>query len=181
MANNKLRAHLGLSDLVQAGKDRSLDGDLIHKIIEGAISEALFAWASVKLPGHFETSAPRKYSEDYVARKKRYMKTKAKQKGHQRPMEWTGTMRNQLLSGRPSTAGKKAKERVQTEMRLPYARAANFWTGKKVRSPIDFHRELTAFNEEDLKWFVAYVELVALKKFGEEANKASDGITAQAV
>lgn len=53
-------------------------------------------WFRHTLPEHFETSAVNKYG--YQPRTAKYMKRKARQKGHQRPLTWSGEMRTEILS-----------------------------------------------------------------------------------
>lgn len=53
-----------------------------------ALKDVGETWHRDKAPGHFQISAMNKYN--YKTRTQLYLKRKAREKGHQRPLVWTG-------------------------------------------------------------------------------------------
>ncbi len=75
--------------------------------------KALRWWHQSIAPKHFEPSAVSKYG--YEKRTKRYMQRKAVQKHHQKPLVWTGAMREAVLgqTSNVTVRGKRATLRLE--------------------------------------------------------------------
>lgn len=71
---------------------------LLRRAIRDAMKELVRQWHTKTLPKHFERRALNIYTRAYRARKKRYELRKERQKGHRKPLVFSGRMRRELLS-----------------------------------------------------------------------------------
>jgi len=81
-----------------------------------ALKDALVYWRRNFAKEHFETGAVNKYS--YQARTKGYMLRKAKVKKHQRPLVWSGTLRQAVLGQFPQPRVTKTGSEIKGHMAL---------------------------------------------------------------
>ena len=148
-----------------------------------ALSTALTEWHRGTLPKHFEASAPRRYG--YTPRTLGYVRRKARsrQRGNPkwkkiddvRPLQWTGVMRKTLLSG-VSLVHKMTGRRATVTLNLPYVRAANLWTGRRVVRSTgvahDLHREVSTMTGDELAQIAARVEALTAQNYRAALNSA---------
>ncbi|HRU04326.1 MAG TPA: hypothetical protein P5137_00965 [Candidatus Brocadiia bacterium] len=122
------------------------------KDLKTAVRAALYQlgghWHGDYLPLHFSEAAYGLYGA--AQRTKRYVKRKRRQKGHNRPMVWSGVMARQVLgSARMRVVG----QRVGVVMRG--VRALNL--SSRPRYP-DFKAEITAVTGDELRRFAEYLD-----------------------
>ncbi len=77
--------------------DAKVQGREAKGIISRAMATAIEWWHRVSLPRHFDQDAGKRYH--YGKRKKKYMMRKAREKGHQKPLVYTGDMKAHLIRG----------------------------------------------------------------------------------
>lgn len=89
--------------MIKIAIDYSHDSEEDARKLEGATREglktALVFWQRNFAKEHFEPSAMTRYR--YQLRTKGYMLRKARQKHHQRPLVWSGTLREMVLNQFP--------------------------------------------------------------------------------
>jgi hypothetical protein len=142
-----------------------------------ATTEQAFEWFAQTLPTHFTPAAESRYGYAGPSSLK-YRNRKHKKYGHDNPMVYSGTMRAELLQGHPSTISKPMKTKSTTTLRFPYARAANLWMGTNPLNPqLNFHKQLTAFDNHDSAAFEEGVQKRMPVIFNELLAKDSDTLT----
>jgi hypothetical protein len=155
-------------------KEAKADG--LQVVVREALWRVGLWWFKKLLPGHFEPSAPSKYDEDYTKRTKVYMIRKAK-RHHQKPLTWSGKMRRAILRGTPSKELFKSAGALRVRLRLPFARAANIWGGRKrVKSTGEvhnFHRELAAMTDGERTKLAGMIERLVNRLRNEKYRAAS--------
>lgn len=102
-------------------------------------------WIRQELPRRFAVGAARRYG--WPPRTKGYMLRKAKQKGHQRDMEYTGTLKRTALGG-ATARGQVRSVRVRILIPTTFARNHRGQTGMSLRDQM--HRT----NRDDLALMV---------------------------
>lgn len=113
----------------------------LKRAIKFANFKTVEAWHESFLPEHFTTGAVRKYG--YTPRDAPYMRRKAKRRGHQRPLEYTGEgKRNATRQIVVSGTSKGAKGR------LPGTQVFNF---KRSAASPDMRAELLATTKAEEK------------------------------
>lgn len=95
------------------------------------VRKAIQFWKLQFLPKHFWPGAVREY--DYQNRTKEYMIRKARRKGHQRPLVWSGTLRQMVLAQFPQPRLSDANDKISGAMRLDVP-AYTFYTRTKSGS-----------------------------------------------
>jgi hypothetical protein len=154
---------------------RAAKRDGLQVVVRAALWWAALKWFRSKLPGHFEPSAPTKYRGDYTKRTRVYMIRKAK-RHHQKPMTWSGAMRRAILKGTPTKELFKSAGALRVRMRLPFARVANIWAGRKrVKSTGEvhnLHRELAAMTDGEITEITRDVERETNNLFQRELEQA---------
>jgi len=163
----KVVAHLAInSAMLKDARRRS--GAPIALAIRDALRRVGKLWFRKFLPKHFEASAPRRYAGAYARRGHVYTMRKIREKGHSRPMVWSGRMRGSILGGAPQITGKLEGRTTKVDVRLPHARAVNLWSGRysTAGNLIDFRRELTAVSPGEITAFRQHVEVLVARDLG---------------
>lgn len=104
---------------------------------------ALETWWSEILPEHFEFGATSRYG--YTKRDRAYQIRKARRKGHQQPMVWSGRLRDALLRMKPPYSYRGGEFRLLFRG-LP---KETFWRGRDGTGP-DLPSEITAVDDRDV-------------------------------
>ena len=101
---------------------------LHKKATQTALKKTASYWQKEFLPLHFTPDAARRYN--YKPRDAPYQRRKLRQKGHNRPLVWSGeTERAAMRKGRRQKAGDKA---VNLILRVPFYIANNFAVGNQL-------------------------------------------------
>lgn len=124
---------------------------VLNKSVKHALNIVGHHWHSKILPRHFETSAVAKYG--YQKRTKKYQIRKARQKGHQRPLEFSGQLKEAVLRRARIISTSK---RVKVHLKGP----KYLW--KYQANQPDKARELTATTESEVKELADVLERVTL-------------------
>lgn len=118
--------------------------DVTLKELRPAVKEALqrtvLEWWRRYMPGHFRNEAKGKYS--YQPRTAAYEKRKARQKGHRRPLVWSGLAERQAKRYAKTSGTSK---RATLSMDLP----GYFYKYLKTGKQVDKNRELTETTERE--------------------------------
>lgn len=115
--------------------------------VREALEYALDAWRRDILPKHFTKAGGKDYG--YQARTKQYMIYKAKTKGTQAPLVWSGDTKRMASTGRITSHGLKATLSIPVPDYVYTRRAPNPKTGKP--SP-NLRQELTAVTSADIQF-----------------------------
>lgn len=120
--------------------------DYKANVMPRAITDALVAsgqkWIKQELPRRFAVGAARRYG--WPPRTRAYMLRKAKQKGHQRDMEFTGTLRRTALAGAVARGQIRA---VRVRILIPTTFARN----PKGQSGMTLRQQMHRTNTDDAK------------------------------
>jgi hypothetical protein len=125
---------------------------------------AIKLWWQQFLPMHFLTSAVAKYG--YQKRTRDYMITKARVKGHQNPLVWSGTMQRMLTGGitiKPLGSGPPGAKGTMTGPRWMGWRRWAAQGGRGMGSP-DMKKELTTIAPAELAVLREVVKRVGMER-----------------
>lgn len=122
-------------------------GKAFKRGLPSAMQSIVLYWAKQRLPRHFETGAVSEYN--YTPRSKGYMVRKAKTQKHQKPLVWSGALREKLVASMPTveTRGKSTKAVWRGMPRYLYARR------NKGASQINKIAELRKLNAIEVQTF----------------------------
>lgn len=121
-------------------------------------------WHSRVLPQHFLPSAVGRYSGVYENRTQRYLIRKGRGKGHQNPLEYSGTLKRLVTSSaeiRATSRGVRVKMMGPPWLRKP---------GQATEGQPDLGAEITATNESEMTDFARSLDRFV---YGELTNKRS--------
>lgn len=165
-ATAQLKLNAGL--LALAGK-RGQEGKDAAAIMRQALKEGALYWWKHYLPQHFEQGAGRRYPGAYRSRSAAYRQRKRAKKGHDRPMVWSGEMRDTLVRNQPGFEERKNARQVKVTLRLAFARAANLWRGGNRKH--NFPESITAINVAEQRTLRTIIENAAARLMGVELSR----------
>lgn len=117
--------------------------DYKANVMPRAITDALVAsgqkWIKQELPRRFAVGAARRYG--WPPRTRAYMLRKAKQKGHQRDMEFHGTLKRTALGGAIASAMRRT---VSVKIMVPV-------TDTEWKSSMTLRQQMRRTNTDDAK------------------------------
>lgn len=111
-----------------------------------ALESAIRLWHRTMLPKHFLPLAMTRYG--YQLRKKGYMIRKARKKGHQNPIMWTGDTKRRMQAITVTSTGRSNRAaRAKGSMPVPWYITVRSRGGKRP----DYKKELTATTPDEIE------------------------------
>jgi hypothetical protein len=101
--------------------------------VKATLQEMVDQWHNETLPGHFTPAAVARYG--YRKRTKKYMIQKAKKRGNQNPLMWTGDLRRQAMRRAKITGTSKSATATMT---------TPWYTTKRFKGNATYADEMTA-------------------------------------
>lgn len=157
----------------------SIVGDISHlfkrKAMVEAVAESLGEicreWWSRTLPKHFETGAAQRYQ--YAPRSRGYMIKKARMKGHQQPLVWSGNLRRAVLAFveiKVMATGKNP--RAKAIFNTPSSRGGFKYADARRRGPNskNIPLELTRLSTEELSRIREEIRQRVVEKLNNNPN-----------
>jgi hypothetical protein len=144
--------------MVYIGSPRALKRGF-GKVIKESLQEAGMLWHRRYLPDHFRRGAASKYG--YQKRTADYMKRKARRKGHQAPLVFSGDLKRTVT--RTAHVGGTSKQ-VKVSMPAPWYATRNW----KTRGTMpDMPKEITKSTDAQVRRLARIVEVLSERKLGE--------------
>lgn len=143
----------GASGAVSTAGERALDA-IFQRATDQAFIEAVEYWRDHFMPLHFQSGARKRYA--YTPRTAGYMKRKARSKGHQKDLVWTGSSERMII-GNPQK-GRIRKRNGGYGAEVPIVAPKYFFQYNPRNKFIDKPKELTQLAAAELNFLAKNIE-----------------------
>lgn len=121
---------------------------LFREMVAEACAAGAELWFRQFLPRHFKADAAARYPGDYVPRTRAYQIRKAREKGHQNLMVWSGALQRTITS-KFTLIQNRGRGQPRARVQLAHAAVLNLWAGGRRKH--NFALSLTGFTTQELR------------------------------
>jgi hypothetical protein len=136
------------------------------RILKASLRDTLNYWHKRIFPRHFGVSAFTNYPHVYKRRTRDFTKRKRRERGHEKPLVYTGRMHRELVVRRPQVLGTTGRTRVV--MRGP--------AYTDIRGRIDKKAELTVVTRRDEREMAMFLEKVLLSRIASMKSRKTERV-----
>lgn len=164
-----IKAYIEIRGLAARAMQGGEIGRVFRQAVARAMRDAAEYWRDVIQPGHFQTSAVKKYG--YQPRTRMYMLRKARLYHHQRPLEFTGDSKRAILGAKRRPQVKVTGTTAKAQLRIVAPRYFFQYNPMHAR-PIYKCAELVRMTPEEMWMLARFVDL----RIGHYMRVLNEGI-----